>query len=245
VALLVYSSEVGLSLEGLLPGIRDAAEWGIWLRPESGRFTEVEIARLGEAFGDLRGVVWHAEGGGAGSARVREYKRSLGNWPILAKSLVRKTTIQDEGTEVAHYSDVAWMSPGSHGDVANLLGRGSAELDTAVAFIPDATDAARAWASSVAGLDWLLLCRKWVIGSPRPLVDPNAVIRGYLSTTQEIGGVPGLIVVEHAAKKALVFLADRRILEPVGIRLQRHFQAMTDAEFEHWLRSPVYVATSP
>ncbi len=240
----IYSAPISPKYNRLLPSLDGAAEWAIWLQPEGWRYAGNDIASLVHAFEPLRAVVWLASDSGARTPRIRDHLRALGDYRSLVKSLVAKTTVQYLDSAGVIYSDVAWLSSDSSGDLANLLSRSTAGCDSSLAFIPKNGPPTQKWVDIVSGLNWLWLCRNWVATSPQPLIDADAVVLSYVRLTIDIGGAAGLMWEDTDARKGLVFFGTESVLKPPASRLAAHCQILDAAAFEHWFDRGVALRAS-
>lgn len=242
----IYSAQVTSATDALLPGLHGAAEWMLWLQSQDlPHFEEQDIAILMRAFEPLRGIVWSVSSGGSRTQRIRDHLRALGRYPSLKKNLVSQTTIQDLPHENKLYSDVAWLSPDSSGDLADLFNENRAGCDNTVAFIPSDEKVAQKWSKVVAGLSWLRLCEEWVATSPQPPLDAHSVVLSYIRLTINLQGAAGLVSTDYDAKNRLVFWGSRSLLEGVAARLAVEFDEWEAAAFTLWFGRGPYLVASP
>src|SRR5262245_42340501 len=108
----IYLSEVTVEHDQLLlPDLHEVTGQALWIRLQKTPFEKENIAELARAFGDLKGIVWHASSGGFRSPRIKDYRRAFGDWPKLAKNIVAQYTIQYQNSDDKFYSDIALVSP--------------------------------------------------------------------------------------------------------------------------------------
>jgi YD repeat-containing protein len=245
VMLQIYASAVTSRHDRLLPRLAEVSEWSLWVRLGSVGPVEADIAQVGHAFSGLRGVVWHVSEGRGLSPRIRDHKRALGDWPKLAAGVVARNTLTYASSDRTVYSDVAWVSPDAYGSLANLFSQNMAGIHSTVAFIPPDERAAEQWGDIVLGLNWLWHSRRWVATSPRYAEDPKVIVRRYVQLTGELGGAAGLVAVEHAARKWLVFFGSRAILAAAEARLASGAERMETAAFDGWLQRDLYLPIAP
>jgi hypothetical protein len=223
----VWAGPLGPEHDELLPGLRDVAEWGVWLRyPDCPPFDADDLGVLADAFAPLVGHVWHPARNFATAMmeRLREHqlaeRREAGaffDWPHLRACLSARATLTtqaagEEPTEV--FGDVSRLAPGALADAARLLSGKTHMGEYAggiglgphfmLAYLPEA-DAARHWADVCLGLVWLTRCG-WGLGVNGTTVYGGGAVRAYLDRTLRLGGVAGLPMVRHSPPPWLTFV---------------------------------------
>lgn len=237
-ALQLYSTAVTGEFERLLPGIQEVAEWSLWVRTVTRPFAGRDLAEFSRAFGELRGVIWHASSGRAMTPRMRDYQRAFGYWPKLNENLAMRNTIEYTDGDRKVYSDVAWVSPDAYGSVASILSESTGGMDSAFSFIPGDEKSGQAWANIVSGLNWLWLCRGWyVFPSQRLAIDiemTKAVVLSYVRLTVELNGAAGLVWEDPDARRGLVFFGRQSLLQSVASVLMTRFEFLDEVSFTRW-----------
>ncbi len=241
----VYSSSIGPESARLLPGIEEAADWVLWVRPQSATFDESDVVQLCSAAAPLQGIIWRITDGGGHTPRIKDHYRALGKWHDLTENAVLNGTLEYQPGGDRIYSDVAWVTPKSYSNLANFLSDSMAGVNSTIAFVPNQGEAGRHWANVVSSLAWLWLCRHWVATLPQPLIDANAVVLSYIKLTREIGGIAGLIWESSDYEHGLVFYGPKSLLEPVATRLTSSTNRIEESTFEHWLRRGVSLRLAP
>jgi hypothetical protein len=244
-AIKVYSSSIGPEAARLLPGIKEAGDWVLWVKPQSSAFDESDVAQLCTAAAPLQGIIWRITDGGGRTPRIKDHYRALGKWHDLTENLVLNGTLEYQPAGDRIYSDVAWVTPKSYANLANFLSNSMAGVDSTLAFVPNQEESGWKWANIASGLVWLWLCRRWVASSPQPLIDANAVVLSYVKLTKEIGGVAGLMWQSSDYEHGLVFYGPKSLLDPVGTRLISNTNRIDESAFESWLNCGVSLRLAP
>jgi hypothetical protein len=240
----IYFSRINTDYNQMLPRLVEVEGWALWLKPAASTLNHEEMSKLGTAFSHLRGIIWLASNGGARTPRIKEHLRAFGQWPALSKSIVAQGTFRQYSNDEATYSDVAWVPSEAYDSVAKLLSRTTAGADSILSFIPDNEEYAMSWARIVFGLNWLWLCRSWVLSSSLPFLDADTVLLNYITLTISIGGAAGLLWSDTDDKTGLVLIGAKSVLAIAASQLTLSAEEMDGVTFHHWLSRGIGLKTA-
>jgi hypothetical protein len=235
-----YLDPLAHSLQSVFHYGQEDSGDALWIRPLA-RWSGAALEPWIRQFDGYRPILWVCQFGSSHSAAIQNKMGVFAGLPALARNRIAAARFEEPSTGLEVASDVSWVYPDAHDQLAKVLARTTAPTQSLLAFLPASDKAGSEWSGVVQALGGAMLAMRLSTARQHYLNLVEQILTACVRSVFRLGGFPVVHWSDVDARPGIALIGNHSFLDRASTNLTNHSSPMTSEGFAKMLRRGIHL----